>query len=473
MNMLVKAFQSMENETFTENGAKAFKSTTNNLVDLFYTIGASRDRLDEIKLLFCKAAQEDLDTAVRILLYARDARGGMGERKVFREIVKELATTNVDIAQRIMAVTPALGRWDDLYAFFDTILEPVAIQMWLVAICRGDKNAAKWAPREKSTKKRYAKKFIAHLKTTPMRYRKLLARNTEVVEQLMSAKKWDDINFNHVPSVAAARYQAAFTKNADERYTEYRDSLEKDDGSTKINAGAIHPHDIIRSLANGDATIAEKQWEALPDYLDGSKTTFLPLVDVSGSMGVGVSGSITAMDVAISLGMYTSERTSGPFKNKFITFSEHPKFVNLEGLSLLKRYNKMKISEWGMSTDFEKAYRMILDTAIKNNVHQTDMPSMLLVLSDMQFNAAQRYENDFFDNLIKKDFENAGYIKPTMVYWNLRSTGNVPVDVMDNGTILVSGFSPSLMKNLLRGEMENVTPIDMVLDIVGSSRYEW
>jgi hypothetical protein len=367
------------------------------------------------------------------------------------------------------------GRWDDLLTLIGTRLENEALTAISDAIKTENGLCAKWMPRKGVN----AEKLRNFMKMSPKQYRKTLVNLTNVVETKMCAKEWDSIEFGKLPSVASARYQKAFGKNAYESYSAYIQSLVK--GEAKINAGAVYPYDITKSLNHGNASVANEQWKALPNYLEGANDMILPVVDVSGSMSCPAGGSktVTCMDVAISLGLYISERNEGPFKDAFITFSDNPQLQVLSG-SLKDRYAQMSRSDWGMSTNLEATFKLILDQATKHNLSQDEMPTKILILSDMEFNSAtssrgwgsSRTEgwNPTAQQMIEKMYDVAGYTMPQIVYWNIQSrNGGVPVAFDKQGTALVSGFSPAIMTSLLGGEIES--PQQIMDKTILSDRY--
>jgi hypothetical protein len=266
--------------------------------------------------------------------------------------------------------------------------------------------------------------------------------------------------------------------NDEERYKEYKRALV--DGKTTINAGAVYPYDITKSIKyGGEKDVAQAQWESLPNYMEGISERVLPVVDVSGSMGssAGNNGNVTCMDVSTSLGLYISERNEGVFKNTFITFSSKPKLQLLEG-SLANRLCELQRAEWGLNTDLQATFKLILDQAVKNNVPVSEMPTKVLILSDMEFDQATsgRWDsvtrwNPTAQRMIKGMYEESGYKMPGIVYWNIQSRqDNVPTSFDEMGTALVSGFSPSIMKSIL--SCEELTPYKMMMETIGSARYE-
>lgn len=467
----------MSNMTTTTNGMAALKSSFNANVDLFAQIGSARGT--DMTNLFRKAYREDANLAIRNLLWVRDVRGGAGERQTFRTLLNLLVREmDIDVASRVVAKIPELGRWDDMYDIIGIHEQVDAFILETVAQALVDKNGlcAKWMPREG---KKHAKFFMEGFGLTPRQYRKLLVGLTNVVEQKMCARQWDSIEFGKIPSIAAKNYQKAFHRNAPVAYQAYVDGLAT--GETKINAGAIFPYDVIRGL-DGVKGVADAQWKALPDYLEGSKENLLCVVDVSGSMTVEASKNLSCLDVAVSLGIYVSERSKGIFRDKFITFDDTPTFVDLSGCKTLSaRVDKTRRAPWGGSTNLEKTFRLVLDTAVKYGVRQEDMPTKILIFSDMQFNAIGGYRNkNNWSNptafqMIDEMYANAGYKRPEIIFWNLNAQyGNVPVSFGAGGTAMVTGFSPAIMKSILAAtEIPEVTPLSMMLDTIGVERYDW
>jgi hypothetical protein len=304
---------------------------------------------------------------------------------------------------------------------------------------------------------------------TPKEYRKMLVNLTNVVESKMCAKDWESIDYSKLPSLASSRYQKSFVKNDTERYDEYKKALI--DGTAKVNAGAVYPYDIIKSISQGgDTIVSEKQWESLPNWMEGSNERVLPVVDVSGSMccPAGGNDNLTCMDVAISLGMYISERNEGNFKDAFITFSDEPQLQYLTG-GLKERLNQLRSADWGYSTDLESVFNLILNQAKIYDIPQDKMPTKIMILSDMEFNQATRSDLGS-QSMIESMYEMAGYKKPDIIYWNLNASGaNFPVEFNKNGTALVSGFSPSILKPLLAGK--NMTPESIMMGTVNDERY--
>jgi hypothetical protein len=456
-------------EARTENGMKARKSTSNPLVDLFFKIGASRGK--DIIPSFVSAAVEDRNLALRIALWARDVRGGAGERKLFRDILLHLENSDPDSAMALANKVPELGRFDDLFVFKTEAVRNHAFSILKRELENQNGLAAKWCPRKGDN----AVAFRNFLGWSPKRYRKTLVALTKVVETQMCANDWDNINFSHVPSVASSRYKKAFARHT-EKYAEYIAKLVKgDDPTVKVNAGAIYPYEIVKGLNGwGTPSLLEKQhivaqWDALPNYVGDAN--ILPLVDVSGSMtcSAGNSKSVTCLDVAVSLGIYLADKNQGKFKDTFLTFTAKPDLITLQG-NVVEKYQQMSKANWAMNTNLHAAFTKILDVAVKGNVPQEEMPGILLILSDMQFDSCVEHDDSAIQ-MIHRKYEEAGYNVPQVVFWNINSHSNVPVKYDQNGTALVSGFSPSIVKGVLSADLDDFTPQSIMLKVIMDDRY--
>lgn len=469
------------NLTRTTNGMTANKSSFNACVDLFAKIGSARGT--DLTGDFTKAFRENQDVAVRILQWARDVRGGAGERDTPRALmVSLLKAGHLDVVERLISKIPVVGRWDDLFVLIGQSEKIDATIAETVAQALNEKNGlcAKWMPREG---KKYSRFFMNRFELTERQYRKLIVGLSNTVEQKMCAGDWESIEFGKIPSLAAKNYQKAFNRHTPELYQNYIDGLAT--GETKINAGAIFPYDVIRGL-NGIKGVADAQWKALPDYMEGSNENILPIIDVSSSMESRASANLSCMDVAISLGMYVAERMEGPFKDKFITFDDNPRLIDLSGCKTLQeRYNMTKNAPWGGSTNLEKTFQLILSAAIKDRIPADQMPTKIIIWSDMQFNQAvgQRWgstgkldwSNQSAFTMIDNLYAAAGYKRPEIIFWIVdASYGNLPVSFGAGGTAMLSGFSPAIMKAVLAAkEVPEITPLSMMLDAVGIERYDW
>ena len=455
------ALQQTAQDTRTTNGMTALQSTTDPLVDLFYKIGGNRGV--NLTAEFERAFQSDNTLSLRLLLWARDARMGAGERQQFRDILLHLEAVHPEALARVLPHVPEFGRWDDLLIFKTDEFTNLAFELVRRALRSGNGLAAKWMPRKGPV----AVKLRRYLDCSPKRYRKMLVELTHVVEQQMCSGDWNNINFGAVPSVAAARYQRAFGRHAPEAYTRYKEGLVK--GTEKINAATVYPYTVLQSIRVGDVAVAKAQWEALPNFMGTSAV--LPMVDVSGSMNSPVGGKygsgLTCMDVAVSLGLYCADKNRGAFNGVFLTFSGDSELVHLKG-DIVSKYHQMIKSKWGMNTNLHRAFDSLLKVALTQNVPAADMPEYIVIFSDMQFDQCVRHDDSAM-RMIERKYEEAGYRIPKVVFWNLNGRDNVPVTADKSGAALVSGFNPSVMRSILAAE--DFTPRGIMLKTINAERY--
>ena len=467
--------------TKTENGADAKNTTDSALLDMFATIGSMRNRSeDEIIQKFELAFQEDPLGAMRCLFWARDCRGGAGERRVFRVLIPYIAKKHTDELKDNIRFIPEYGRIDDFYSLIGTPLEE---KMWEIVrfALSADKVSveegrpctllAKWLKKADSSSPNTRKLGIYTAKKLGMSvydYKRLcvkLRRYIDVVEQRMSANEWDTINYPAVPSRAMMNYRKAFARHDQERFDEYLNKVQS--GEQKINSSTLYPYDIVEKILYGheDSSVLEAQWDNLPDYVDG---------DVSAVVMADVSGSMYGRPLATSIGlaMYFAERNKGAYHNLFMTFSQNPKFVAVKGETITQKINFISKAEWGMNTDLEKALLKILDVAIENHCSQEEMPKSLIIISDMEIDCCtrQNHRENFYD-YVYRVYEEHGYKIPNVVFWNVDSRHDVFLaDKNRKGVQLVSGQSASTFKNLI-GCVDK-TPVEMMYSVLNSERYQ-
>lgn len=455
------------NDTKTANGMAAHSTTGSNVLEFFSKSGALRagKKLNEGLTLFKRAYSEDPLLAMKALFYARDIRGGQGERQLVKDCLNWLAGEAPHTVINNLGNIAKFGRWDDLKAFTNTDVQAMAISAWAKALHSGDGLAAKWMPRKGPW-------FAWVRKDLGMKcgeFRRYIASMTKVVETQMCNKEWAGINYSHVPSVANTKYLKAFHRNDGVRYREFIAKAVK--GEVKINSGTLYPADILKlcgpGATHGRASqnpTADALWNQLPNWLDGSGQQILAMVDTSGSM----NGE--PMAVAVSLGMYVSERLSGPFKDVILTFSESPAFHKVEGKTVAERVNSLSNAAWAMNTNLEKAFKVMLQRAVDNDLPASEMPTTLLIISDMQFDQCVHAPNANAVQMAKDAYERSGYQFPKVVFWNVNASKNQPAKKDTAGVALVSGYSPSIMKSILEMKPQ-ATPMDLMLETLNGERY--
>lgn len=483
-DLLANQAAESNNATTTTNGAKAYKSTLNNHLDLFSSVGSMRNSATaDIERRFQRAYSEDKQTAARIMYWARDIRGGAGERKAFNVMMNWLAKNDSVTANQLIQHIPEYGRWEDMVDLVNVpelttnITNIIRAQLIEdIANMETGKSVslmAKWLPGVNTGKASSAlakKYFVGKISKNEKTYRQTLSKlrkHIGVVEQQMCANDWTGIEYKKVPSNAMSLYSASFGKHDKEGFGSYMEAVKS--GETKINASTLFPYDIINKVKqNKEIEVAEAQWKALPNYIKETSSV-ITVVDVSGSMecAAGKSSSVTCKDVAISLGLYTAERLSGIYKDCMITFSESPVFVNVANINNLRtKYSTINNSQWSMNTNLEKVYKLILDTAVKHKCAQNEIPSTILIVSDMQFDGAVSGRSHI-DNM-KLKFEQHGYTCPKVVFWNVNDNDNKPATTKD-GAIMISGFSPAILTNALNAEIKS--PVELMQLTIDSERY--
>jgi len=476
MNTLIQNLEKATNFTETENGASTNKSTLSNLIDFFGLGAAMRKRSDEdIINLFSKAFAEDKLIALKILFYIRDVRQGQGERRGFRVILKWLGNNYPEVLSKNLDVVPEFGRWDDLFVLEDTkvwgdVLVMINNQFNILLQNHTPTLFAKWCPSINTSSpqtKKLAKKICKYLGMSEKQYRKTLSKAREdinVVERQMCSNEWNDINYSSVPSKASLLYKDAFARHDSVGYAKYIEDVKS--GKTKINASVTYPYEIVERILykNDESETLDVIWKSLPNYLDNNIHSGIVVADVSGSM------TGLPMAVSISLAMYFAERNKGDFANKFITFSEKPDLVNIVGNNIREKVKNLSRADWDMNTDLQSVFDLILDIALKNKVPQSEMPNTIYIVSDMEFDVACQDNKKTNYDLISHKYEEFGYEKPNLVFWNVNATTNQsPITKNDKGTCLVSGCSPVILKTLLSGG--EITARDVMIDTITKDRY--
>lgn len=504
MNAMKSTLDNEYNVSVTENGAIGYRTTGKALLDINFAVASLRGMSDaEVANRFKKAFCEDQILAMKWLFFARDAREGLGERRLFRVVLKDLVKSNPEMVIPVINLIPEYGRYDDFWCLLDNkesakVIYKIVDQQIEADIKNMNENKpisllAKWMPSANASSaqtKKYAKQLYKAFGVSERDYRKILSmlrKYLDVVETKMSAKNWSEIKYEAVPSRANLIYNNAFLRNDEERRRDYLSKLEK--GETKINASVLYPHDIVHKYSNADSwrnplnpmdATVEALWKALPDTVQGCSNTIV-VADGSGSMTTTVGGNtgVTALEVANALAIYFAEHSSGDFKDKYITFSHNPQLVDFSKCKSL--HDKLQIAlahNEVADTNIEKVFDLILTTAINGNMSQEDIPQNILIISDMEFNHCAvcgegrwsgNHPNQRLFDWIAKKYANAGYKMPRLVFWNVNSrTGTIPVKENELGVALVSGFSVNVVKMVMSGKTD---PFECLLETLNSERY--
>lgn len=512
MSELFNAVKKYDNGTVTENGCAAYKSTLSACLDLFFNACSCRADNGRTSQLVRDAFNEDKLTCMRLLFYIRDVRGGQGERNVFRVGMKELAKFAPKDIKNVLAHVPFFGRWDDLLALvginsrLDEEIGNIVMEQANKDLKAFDEKRDheisllwKWLPSENASSKEtinLAKKVRKDFfKTSSKSYRKLLSKMRKVlriVERDISSKEYKLINYSALPSKAAQKYKAAFFRNDGERYTKYIEDLSQavQEGrkDVKINTSTLYPYEIVKDLVASvvdwggrkftkeELMLLDATWKSQKDYFtkDSKHENWLVVSDVSGSMYCCDHLPISA---SISLAMYTAEHNTGVFADKFITFSSRPEFISINrDWTLKQKIETISRAPWGMNTNLEAVFDMILEAAQRYNVAPAEMPSALLIISDMQFDEATCDRTGYNSNpnvtmlrRIREKYATYGYTLPKIIFWNVAGDykANVPALKNDNGVILFSGYKPGMFDQMVNG----TTPEQFMLSVVNSERY--
>lgn len=449
------------NNTITENGDRAYISTSNHNLDLFGLMGAVSFGDDKLVDLFNKAYKENEELAIRNLFYLRDVRGGMGRRDDFRTIISHLAAINPDAVCRIAKFIPEYGRWDDILVLLDNpktrdcAVELISDQLTFDMLSDDTSLLAKWLPSINSKNKDVRKKALIikdHLQLTNEEYRKILSKLRKkigIVESKMTDKEYD-FDYSQVPSRAINKYRSAFVRNDNERYSQYLEDLSSGKEGVKVNVKALYPHEIIKEYSIGnyyfqrntneqDLALMEAQWKAL-DRGSTDKNTIV-VRDGSGSM-IG-----TPLFISTALAILYSEQLKGEFANKFITFSSTPELISLDGLDTLKE----KLDEVYMyydcsNTNIEQVYNLILKASI--GVPKEERIEQVIIVSDMEFDECSDVSMSTY-NFIKEQYRQAEIEMPEIVFWNVDAR-EIHFPTTDKDKVkLVSGYSNAVLQDVL------------------------
>ncbi|MBR1471020.1 MAG: DUF2828 family protein [Lachnospiraceae bacterium] len=475
--------------THTENGAVALNTTGDACLDLFSTIGALREAEEaRIERLFADAYKEDALFATKVAFYGRDVRGGLGERRIFRVLLRYMAQHHPEALRSNLDLVGVYGRYDDLYELTGTQLEK---EMWTAMKAQFEEDRknmeeghaisllAKWIKTADASSEKTRRLGILTAQKLGYsvydfkRIVRRMRRHIGVVETLMSAGRWEEITYSKVPSRAMLIYRNAFMRHDEDRFTSY--ICRAAEGKEKIHSATLYPYDIVmKYLDHGwniemsqipakETDVLEAQWRALPEYVEEG-TNALVMADVSGSM--------TGMPMATSIGLalYFAEHNHGDYHNLFMTFSAHPQIVQVKGETLQQKLSSIEKSKWEMNTDLYAAFRNVLHLAVKNHTPKEDMVRSILVISDMEIDACGNREWTFYDK-IRDEYRRAGYEIPNVIFWNVNSRHDVfHADRRRKGVQLCSGQSAAVFRQML--SCIGMTPIEAMQQVINCERYE-
>lgn len=482
---MLEALKRESIRTRTENGGAAWSTTMSGCLDLFSTAGALRGASrEEIRDRFLRAWVEDRDAAVKIAFFARDVRGGLGERYVFRTILKELARLSPETVAKNLGNIPEYGRWDDLLTLFDTPCRDAAIAYIRAQLARdveamesGEGNVsllAKWLPSVNASSPDTllsARILVKGLGMTEAAYRKTLSALRARIAILENNLRERDYTFDYAkqPSKAMLKYRQAFLRNDGERYRAFLERVRT--GEAVLHTGTLYPYDVIAPILQRDISAEERRaldatWKALPDYAGGGNA--LVVADGSGSMYWEYVSPVPAA-VALSLAIYFAQRNTGAFRNHFITFSRSPRLVEIKGEDLYEQVKYCKRFNECANTNLQAVFDLLLHTAVEYRMNQADIPDTLYIISDMEFDqGTERADVTVFEGA-RRAFAAEGYALPRVVFWNVASRNlHQPVTMNEQGAALVSGCTPRLFEMAAGG---TISPYAYMMDVLSAPRY--
>lgn len=511
MNEIKNEINRANSMQLTENGAVGHSTTGNILVDLNFKVPSFRRGVPTDALFaFEDAMKENLNYAIKWLFFLRDAREGLGEKKAFVDFFTQFFSFDKGKAAKVISLVSEYGRWKDLFDImkyakndelkgvcFNVIKEQLKTDIDNFTNGNGISLLAKWIPsiNASASARPMALELRDYLGLSSKEYRQMLSKlrkHLNIVERMTCAKQWGEIDYEAVPSKANLRYKDAFLKHDGERRQAFLDAVldTTSENKPKMNASVLYPHEIWAKYVHQnesryvdyDKLTLDKSLEALWQNLKDTPNCGNTMVvcDGSGSMESSIgSSSVQAIDVSRSLSVYFAERCEGEFKNKFIEFSRRPRFIDINGQNTL--FDKIKhVAKYDdcSNTDIEKVFMLILNTAKKYQMKQSDLPERILIISDMEFDSAttiNRWSGDFqssmntlFDN-ITREYNIAGYKMPKLVFWNVNSrTNTIPVTENENGVALVSGFSVNIVRMVMSGKTD---PWEVLKETLDSERY--
>ena len=485
MKIMLQYLKKQANRTYTENGAVTNLTTESDCLDLFATIGALRSAADtEVFARYDRAWVENPELAIKTLFFARDIRGGLGERKVFRAILRHMSGDMPASVQKNLWAVAEFGRWDDLLVLLDSPLRQDVVT-YIKEQLDADIKAldddgtvsllGKWLPSvnaHNADTVRYGKLIAKALNMTEAEYRRVLTKLRARIAIIENSLREKDYTFDYEkqPSKAMMKYRKAFLRNDGERYKEFLSHVEK--GEAKLHTGTVYPYDVVRPIISGSMSDDERRsvdvtWNALEDFTRGENA--LAVIDGSASMYGCGCGNLKPAEVALSLGVYFAEHSKGAFAGHFITFSGKPRLVEIKGEDVFEKIKYCMSFNEVANTNIKAVFDLILSTAVKYKLPQSELPATLYIISDMEFDSCAENADITNFEYANAAFEAHGYKLPTVVFWNVQSRNEQqPVTMNEQGVVLVSGASPRVFSMIKSGSL---SPMAFMLDTLNKERY--
>ena len=456
----MNALQKIMSEKKTENGDKAYKTTGNNLVDLFFMTPYFEKHLDQVSIGVSE--KEKLFS-----MFVRDPRFGLGRRDLGRKLMELSKVPFYDIAKA--------GRYDDLWH----IPTDDNLNYLRTLMIKGDELAKKWAPRLTGKDKKIAKALCKMWEMSEKEYRALIKTDSTTEYKLSYAEKneentplnelfnkgnyihplVDKIDFEKVPSLAMTKYLHTFSTREDlkERFAEYIKAVKEE--KAKINTTTANVYDGMKTAVRGDwmpMSIEQDAREVVSKKIVENavvdvEMNAIVILDTSGSMGWfngGLPQKGCNMEKAMSLA-YALSTKSTYSPNQLISFSSRPKLMTIKGSTMKERYTSMYTGDCS-NTDFGKVMELL--QGLKK------FPEYLIVLSDMEF--------DYGSNTSKKEtmrlFKERG-AETKIIWWNLNDRNKTVPEFDEYGNIFLSGYNLQILK-LLENKFDMISYIDKILE---------
>ncbi|MDO4454783.1 MAG: DUF2828 family protein [Eubacteriales bacterium] len=484
------------NRTKTMNHAEAYRSTLDACLNLFASAGGMRHTNPRFlyREYFIPAYIENPDLAMKLLFHIRDIQMGMGEREIFRGIVRQLA---VDFPKSVAKNIPYFGeygRFDDLFSLMGTPCEKELIPFIKRQLEEDEQKLeqsgeqarisllAKWMPSVSTSSRKtriLARKLASLLDLSEKQYRKRLsALRSQIALVETKLSQGGEIAYDKVPAKAMLKYRSALSKR--ESFATYLEEVR--DGKAKMNTAPVFPYEIIRPLMKA----RPRWWEELGHEVEENERLFLDtmwkakkedfecqnalvIADGSGSMYGPERDGVTPALLAQSLAMFYAERNQGIFHNCFITFSRHPQLIEIKGRDLMEKLLYVQSFDAPENTDLLAVFRLILNMAVRNQLDQSELPSTLYIVSDMEFDECTGYAGDTPFETAKKEYEDAGYKLPAVVFRNVnRWQKQFPVKKNTKGAAMTSGSQTASFHQKVTRE---TTPYDFMLQVLLDERY--
>ena len=446
---MVNELEKILNEKRTENGDKSYKSTGDNLTDLFFMTPYFEKNLDEATI--GTSEREKVFS-----MFVRDPRFGLGRRDLGRRLMKLSGVTPGNIVKA--------GRYDDLWH----IPTNENLAELKLSVCEGDELAKKWLPRLTGKDKRIAKALCKMWGLTEKEYRALIKTESTTEYKLSYAEQKegtplndlfkqgnyehplvDTIDFEKVPSLAMTKYLHAFSTREDikPRFDEYIEKVKEN--KAKVNTSTANVYDGYKTATRGTSSEAKEVIanKIVDNATIGVEMNAICILDTSASMTWGRIDGGTPLEKAYSLA-YALATKSTYAPNQVVSFSSRPQLMTIKGNTLREKYQSMYTGDCS-NTDFGAVMKLL--QGLKK------YPEYLIVLSDMEFDQGSYQSKKETMRIFK---EHGAETK--IIWWNLNDRNKTVPEFDEYGNIYLSGYNMQILK-LLENKFDMSSYIDKIL----------